>query len=47
MYKWAKIRLPEFRGGDKWSSYFVQFRTIVKIHGCDENDVMVFILVEA
>ena len=33
MYKWAKIRIPEFRGGDKWSSYLVQFRTIMKMHG--------------
>ena len=47
MYKWAKIRVPEFRGGDKWSSYLVQFRNITKMHGCDYNDVMVFKLVEA
>ena len=47
MYKWAKIRVPEFRGGDKWSSYLVQFRTILKMHGCDDNDIMVFKLVEA
>ena len=46
-YRWAKIRIPEFRGGDKWSSYLVQFRTIMKMHGCDDNDVMVFKLVEA
>ena len=39
MYSWAKIRVPEFRGGDKWS-YLVQFRTIMKMHGCDYNDVM-------
>ena len=43
----AKIRIPEFRGGDKWSSYLVQFRTIMKKHGCYDNDVMVFKLVEA
>ena len=41
-YRWAKIRIPEFRGGDKWSSYLVQFRTIMKMHGCYDNDVMVF-----
>ena len=46
-YRWAKIRIPEFRGGDKWPSYLVQFRTIMKMHGCYENDVMVFKLVEA
>ena len=46
-YRWAKIRIPEFRGGDKWSSYLVQFRTIMKMHGCYNNDVMVFKLVEA
>ena len=33
-YLWANIRIPEFRGGDKWSSYLVQFRTIMKMHGC-------------
>ena len=36
-YRWAKIRIPEFRGGDKWSSYLVQFRTIMKMHGCYDN----------
>ena len=46
-YRWAKIRIPEFRGGDKWSSYLVQFRTIMKMHGCYDNDVMIFKLVEA
>ena len=46
VYRWAKIRVPEFRGGDKWSSYLVQFRTIIKIHGCDGNDVIVLKLVE-
>ena len=46
-YRWAKLRIPEFRGSDKWSSYLVQFRTIMKIHGCYDNDVMVFKLVEA
>ena len=24
-YRWAKIMIPEFRGGDKWPSYLVQF----------------------
>ena len=33
-YRWAKIMIPEFRGGEKWSSYLVQFRTIMKMHGC-------------
>ena len=47
VYRWAKIMVPEFRGGDKWSSFLVQFRTIMKMHGCDDNDVMVFKLVEA
>ena len=47
MYRWAKIRVPEFRGGDKWSSYLVQFRTITKMHWCYDNDVMVFKLAEA
>ena len=47
MYRWAKIRVPEFRGGDKWPFYLVQFRTIMKMHGCYENDTMVFKLVEA
>ena len=47
MYRWAKIRVPELRGGDKWSSYLVQFRTIMKMHGCDDNDILVFKLVEA
>ena len=46
-YRWAKIRIPEFRGGDKWSSYLVQFRTIMKMHGCYDNYVMIFKLVEA
>ena len=46
-YRWAKIRKTEFRGSDKWSSYLVQFRTIMKMHGCYDNDVMVFKLVEA
>ena len=46
-YRWAKIGIPEFRGGDKWLSYLVQFRTIMKMHGCYDNDVMVFKLVEA
>ena len=46
-YRLAKIRIPEFRGGDKWSSYLVQFRAIMKIHGCYANGVMVFKLVEA
>ena len=46
-YRWAKIRIPEFRGDDKWSSYLVQFRTIMKMHGCYGNDVMVFKLVYA
>ena len=46
-YRWAKIKIPEFRRGDKWSSYLVQFRTIMKMHGCYDNDVMVFKLVEA
>ena len=31
----------------KWSSYLVPFKTIIKMHGCDDNDVMVFKLVEA
>ena len=47
MYMWAKIRVPEFRGGEKWSSYLIQFRTIMKMHWCDDNDGMVFKLVEA
>ena len=47
VYRWAKIRVPEFRGGDKWLSYLVQFRTILKMHGCDDNDIMIFKLVEA
>ena len=42
VYRWAKIRVPEFRGGNKWSSYLVQFRTIMKMYGCDDNDIMVF-----
>ena len=46
-YRWAKIRIPEFRGDDKWSSYLVQFIIIMKMHGCYDNDVMVFKLVEA
>ena len=46
-YRWAKIRIPEFRGCDKWSSYLVQFRTIMKLNGCYDNDVMVIKLVEA
>ena len=41
-YVWAKIRISEFRGDDKWSSYLVQFRTIMKMHGCYDNDFMVF-----
>ena len=47
VYRWVKIRLPEFRGGDKWSTYLVQFRTIMKMHVCYDNDVMVFKLVKA
>ena len=46
-YRWAKIRIPEFRGGDKWSYYLVHFRTIMMMHGCYDNDVMVCKLVEA
>ena len=46
-YRWTKIRIPEFRGGDKWSSYLVQFRTLMKMHRCYDNDVKVFKLVEA
>ena len=38
-YRWAKIRIPGFRGGDKWSSYLVQFRTIMKMHGCYGNGI--------
>ena len=45
VYRWAKIRVPEFRGGDKWSSYLVQFRTIMAL--VSDNDVMVFKLIEA
>ena len=45
MYRWSKIRVPEFRGGDKWSAYLVQFRTILKMHGCEDNDIVVFKLV--
>ena len=44
--RWAKIMIPEFRRGDKWSSYLVQFRTTMKMHGCYVNDVIVFKLVE-
>ena len=40
VYRWAKIRVPEFRGYDKWSSYLVQFRTILKMHGRDDNSSM-------
>ena len=46
-YSWAKIWIPAFRGGDKWSSYLVQFRTIMQIHGCYDNDGMVSKLVDA
>ena len=42
-----KIRRPEFRGGDKWSSYLVHFKNYNEMHGCYDNDVMVFKLVEA
>ena len=47
MYRWAKIRITSFRGGGKWSSYLVQFRTITKMHGCYDNNVIVFKLVES
>ena len=47
MYRWATIRVPEFRRSDKWSSYLVQFSAILKMHGWDDNDIMVFKLVEA
>ena len=30
--RWAMIRIPEFKGGDKWSSYLVQYRTIIIIY---------------
>ena len=43
----TKIGVPELRGDDKSSSYLVQFRTIMKMYVCDDNDVMVFKLVEA
>ena len=46
VYRWANISVPYFRGGDKWSSYLVQFRTVMKIHGCDDNAIIVFKLVE-
>ena len=32
-YRWAKIRIPEFRGGDKWSSYLVQFSLPAETRG--------------
>ena len=43
----GQISVSEFRGGDKWSSYLVQFRPIMNMHGCDDNDVMIFKQVEA
>ena len=39
-YRCVKIMIPKFIGGDKWSSYLVQFRTIMKMHGCYDNDTM-------
>ena len=39
--------IPELRGGDKWSSYLFQFRNMIKMHVYDDNDVIVFKLVEA
>ena len=42
VYRWTKIRVAEFRGGDNWSYYLVQFRTIMKMQWCDDNDVIVF-----
>ena len=46
VYRWAKIRIPEFKGGGRWASYLVQFRTIMKMHGCDDKDVILLKRVE-
>jgi len=46
-YRWAKVRIPEFRGGENWASYIVQFNAIMRLHGCFDNDVLVVKLVEA
>ena len=47
-YRWLKIRVPEFKGNrSSWHSYLVQFNTIMKMNGCDDNEVKVCKLVEA
>ena len=47
LYRWSKIRVPEFNGDNRWHSYINQFNTIMKMNYCRDNDVMVFKLVDA
>ena len=47
LHRWSKIRVPEFKGDNRWHSYIIQFNTIMKMNDCRDNDVMVCKLVEA
>ena len=31
LYRWSKIRVPEFKGDNRWHSYIIQFNTIMKM----------------
>ena len=44
---WSRIRVPEYKGDIRWDSFIVQFRTIMKMHGCADDDMMVCKLVES
>ena len=47
LYRWPKIRVPEFKGDNRWHSYIIRFNTIMKMNDFRDNDVMVCKLVEA
>ena len=47
LHRWSKIRVPEYKGDNRWHSYIIQFNTIVKMNDCRDNDGMVCKLVEA
>ena len=47
LYRWSKIRVPEFKGDNRWHSYIFQFNTIMKMNDCRDNDVMVCKMVKA
>ena len=47
LYRWSKLRVPQFNGENRWHSYIIQFNTIMKMNDCRDNDVMDCKLVEA